>query len=187
MTLKFDYDFKMTAKTIINEQSIQELNSNEVIKCQSLVTARLDKIDDYIFSVELSNSKAQDKTLMNKKYFKKRPVSINKIKISIIPKINYDILKDDTIALEHESTRTGIQLEEINKIVNEQLVQIIDIKGINSNIFFYLFDGINFLQEDISDLSSINLNLEYKMNVSCGKSYVIKNDAFFEKYVNSIN
>lgn len=137
-------------------------------------------------SASLTNDKANDKTLTNKKYFKQRSISINKIKISLIPKIDYDIFKNEVITLDYDPTRTGILLSEINKSVNNQLLNLINKNNINSNIFFYLFDSINLLQEDISNLSSVSSNLEYEINVSCTKSYVISNDSFLKNMITTI-
>lgn len=64
--IEIDYEYEMSVKTLVNKQLIEDLNSTTKIEYQSLVTSRLFKENDYIFTATITNDKASNKSLEKK-------------------------------------------------------------------------------------------------------------------------
>ncbi|ATZ21431.1 hypothetical protein [Mesoplasma tabanidae] len=171
---------EIVSKTVINQYSLEEIKSNKIISFQSLSVAHLRKEDDYKLKVLITNNHAENQNFKNINLFNERVFNINKIKISLIPKINYERIEKEVIKIEYDPTKAGIKVQEINDLLNYELVKLLDKAKINSNVFYYLFSGINLTNENFSILSSISNDLSYEFNVECTKSYFVEKDSFLK-------
>ncbi|WP_164704225.1 hypothetical protein [Mesoplasma coleopterae] len=168
----------IASKVIIQNQSYQQKGTNRKINYQSLIMAELNKKENYQLTALISNNLANNEELKNVIIFEQRTLNINKIIISLVPKINYSMFENAKITVYYDPTKIGLNAAEINKQINLELVNLLDKLNIDSKVFYYLFSGINLVNSDLSRLSSVNKDLVQIFIIECAKSYLVEKDSF---------
>ncbi|AVN60235.1 hypothetical protein CG007_01205 [Mesoplasma entomophilum] len=168
----------IASKVIIQNHSYKEKGTNRIINYQSLIIAELSKKENYQLTVLVSNNLANDQSLKNLIIFEQRILNINKMTISLIPKIDYSMFEKARITVYYDPTKIGLNAVEINKQINIELINLLDTLSIDSKVFYYLFSGISLVNSDLSKLSSISKDLVHIFKIECSKSYLVEKDSF---------
>ncbi|WP_156923120.1 hypothetical protein [Mesoplasma chauliocola] len=186
--VSFNFVELNTQKDFLREHLFNELNSNETVNFATSITTELEKDQDYQLAVLISNTQSKNTKLKDKKYFKFRSFEFTKLRITLIPKINFEILERQKLYIEYNPTNKTILVEDLNNKLKKEVDNLLENINISKNSFYYFFNDLKINNQNINNLSSINSELTYGLKLKFAKSDVIEKDTFLKKlYIPYIN
>ncbi|AVN64277.1 MULTISPECIES: hypothetical protein [Mesoplasma] len=172
---------EISSKAKINNYVLEEIESSNKIEYQSFLMADLEIKQDYKLTTIITNNRAKESAIKSTNLFKQRTLSVSQIEVFLIPKIEYEIFDNQSLQVRYDPSKIPNSIHNINKELNNKLLQMIDQLNLNSQIFFYFFSGIQLSNDNLNDLSEITPNLIKTIEIEFSKSYVIEKDAFLKQ------
>ncbi|ATI73861.1 hypothetical protein [Mesoplasma florum] len=171
---------EISSKAKINNYVLEEIGTSNKIEYQSFLMADLEIKQDYKLTTIITNNRAKEAAIKSTNLFKQRTLSVSQIEVFLIPKIDYEIFDNQSLEVKYDPSKMPNSIDNINKELNNKLLQMIDQLNLNSQIFFYFFSGIQLSNNNLNDLSEITPNLIKTMEIEVSKSYIIEKDAFLK-------